>query len=98
VQQVNTLSLQCHVERVNTPVNRDGKYPMMRNIDPTSLFSTCPTKTPEGDGAGLLQTLTIMSHVRVGTPHEDPRSMLPEDAVDAVVFSWQVSLPVKKVT
>ena len=73
VQQVNTLSLQCHVERVNTPVNRDGKYPMMRNIDPTSLFSTCPTKTPEGDGAGLLQTLTIMSHVRVGTPSADIR-------------------------
>jgi DNA-directed RNA polymerase II subunit RPB2 len=73
VQQVNMLSLPCHVERVNTPVNRDGKYPMMRNIDPTSLFSTCPTKTPEGDGAGLLQTLTIMSHVRVGTPSADVR-------------------------
>ena len=71
VQQVNMLSLPCHVERVNTPVNRDGKYPMMRNIDPSSLFSTCPTKTPEGEGAGLLQTLTIMSHVRVGTPSAD---------------------------
>lgn len=71
VQQVNMLSLPCHVERVNTPVNRDGKYPMMRNIDPSSLFSTCPTKTPEGEGAGLLQTLTIMSHVRIGTPSAD---------------------------
>jgi DNA-directed RNA polymerase beta subunit len=74
VQQVNMLSLSSHVERVNSPVNRDGKYPMMRNIDPTSLFSTCPTKTPEGDGAGLLQTLTIMSHVRIGTPSADMRS------------------------
>ena len=71
VQQVNTLSLPAHIERVNTPVNREGKYPMMRNIDPTQLFVMCPTKTPEGEGAGLLQTLTIMSHVRVGTASAD---------------------------
>lgn len=45
--------------------------PQCRNIDPSSLFSICPTKTPEGEGAGLLQTLTIMSKIRVGVEMED---------------------------
>jgi len=45
--------------------------PQCRNIDPSSLFSICPTKTPEGEGAGLLQTLTIMSKIRVGIEMED---------------------------
>ena len=65
VQQVNPLSLQSHICRVNTPLPKSGKYTQCRSIDPSSLFSVCPIKTPEGEGAGLLQTLTIFSLVRV---------------------------------
>lgn len=74
-----TISLprpQSHIARVNTPLPKSGKYPQCRNIDPSSLFSICPTKTPEGEGAGLLQTLTIMSHVRVGVDMEDVASAI----------------------
>lgn len=76
VQQVNTLSLQSHIARINTPLPKSGKYPQCRNIDPSSLFSICPSKTPEGEGAGLIQTLAILSHVRTGTEMEDVASLL----------------------
>ena len=77
VEPLHSLpSPQSHIARVNTPLPKSGKYPQCRNIDPSSLFSMCPTKTPEGEGAGLLQTLTIMSHVRVGIDMDDMETAL----------------------
>lgn len=76
VQQVNPLSLQSHIGRINTPLPKSGKYPQCRNIDTSQLFSVCPVKTPEGEGAGLLQNLTIMSRVRVPVDMADLESLL----------------------
>ena len=76
VQQVNPLSLQSHMGRINTPLPKSGKYPQCRNIDTSQLFSVCPVKTPEGEGAGLLQNLTIMSRVRVPVDMEDLEPLL----------------------
>jgi DNA-directed RNA polymerase beta subunit len=76
VQQVNPLSLQSHMGRINTPLPKSGKYPQCRNIDTSQLFSVCPVKTPEGEGAGLLQNLTIMSRVRVPIDMEDLEPLL----------------------
>jgi len=76
VQQVNPLSLQSHIARINTPLPKSGKYPQCRNIDTSQLFSVCPVKTPEGEGAGLLQNLTIMSRVRVPVDMDDLASLL----------------------
>jgi len=68
VHQVNPLGLSTHIQRISTPLPRDGKYTLMRGIDTTSLFSYCPAETPEGECAGLLQNLTIFAKVRMGTP------------------------------
>jgi len=76
VQQVNPLSLQSHIAKINTPLPKSGKYPQCRNIDTSQLFSICPVKTPEGEGAGLLQNLTIMSKVRVPIDMEDLEPMI----------------------
>lgn len=76
VQQVNPLSLQSHIARINTPLPKSGKYPQCRNIDTSQLFSICPVKTPEGEGAGLLQNLAIMSKVRVPIDMEELQTLL----------------------
>jgi len=65
--QINPLGLSTHIQRVNTPLPKDGKYTLMRGVDSTQLFSYCPAETPEGHGAGLLQNLTIFAKVRLGT-------------------------------
>ena len=70
-QQVNPLGLQTHIQRVSTPLPRDGKYTQLRGVDPTQLFVFCPTETPEGHGCGLLQNLATFAHVRVGVPLKD---------------------------
>ena len=76
VQQVNPLSLQSHIARINTPLPKSGKYPQCRNIDTSQLFSICPVKTPEGEGAGLLQNLTVASKVRVSVDMDDVAKLL----------------------
>jgi DNA-directed RNA polymerase II subunit RPB2 len=67
-QQVNSLGIQTHIQRVSTALPRDGKYKQLRGVDPTQLFVFCPSETPEGHGCGLLQNLATFAKVRVGTP------------------------------
>jgi DNA-directed RNA polymerase beta subunit len=76
VQQVNPLSLQSHITRLLTPLPKTGKYPQCRNIDTSQLGNICPVKTPEGEGAGLVQHLPIMAHVRTPIDMEDLEQLL----------------------
>ena len=102
VQQVNSLALQSHISRINTPLPKSGKYTQCRSIDPSSLFSVCPIKTPEGEGAGLLQTLTVLSLVRVSVDMDCLASVLlkmgiaPLSSTGTIV--WLNSDPIGRTT
>lgn len=62
----NCLNISTHLTRVSTPLPRDNKYTIARQVDTTHLGAFCPAETPEGEGAGLLQNLATFAHVRLG--------------------------------
>jgi len=66
VSQVNPLSLQSQLLRLCIPLPKDGKYTLMRGVDPTHMFGVCPADTPESERAGLLLTRACLATVRVG--------------------------------
>lgn len=67
VHRINPLGLITDLQRVRTPLPPDGKYILMRGVDPTQLFAYCPAETPEGHGAGLLQNMALFAKARLGT-------------------------------
>jgi DNA-directed RNA polymerase II subunit RPB2 len=71
INPVNPLSVQSHMQRIRIPLPNSGKYPQCRSLNPFSWGSICPIKTPEGEGAGLLQNLTILSRVSLPVTMKD---------------------------
>lgn len=64
--QTNCLGVSTHLTRVSTPLPRDNKYTIARQVDTTHIGAYCPAETPEGEGAGLLQNLATFANVRIG--------------------------------
>ena len=60
LQQGNFLTMHSDLERVTTPLPRDGKYTQMRSVDPTQVFSICPIETPEGQSCLTLDTRILL--------------------------------------
>jgi DNA-directed RNA polymerase beta subunit len=76
INPVNPLSIQSHMQRIRIPLPNSGKYPQCRSLNPFSWGSVCPIKTPEGEGAGLLQNLTILSRVTLPVAMQDLTRLL----------------------
>jgi len=76
INPVNPLSVQSHMQRIRIPLPNSGKYPQCRSLNPFSWGSVCPIKTPEGEGAGLLQNLTILSRVTLPVAMKDLTELL----------------------
>jgi len=76
INPVNPLSIQSHMQRIRIPLPNSGKYPQCRSLNPFSWGSVCPIKTPEGEGAGLLQNLTILSRVTLPVAMKDLTDLL----------------------
>jgi DNA-directed RNA polymerase II subunit RPB2 len=76
INPVNPLSVQSHMQRIRIPLPNSGKYPQCRSLNPFSWGSVCPIKTPEGEGAGLLQNLTILSRVTLPVAMKDLTDLL----------------------
>lgn len=55
-----------HLRRVNTPLNRNGKIPKPRQLDPSTLGLICCVTTPEGRSCGLIKALALTCHIRLG--------------------------------
>jgi DNA-directed RNA polymerase II subunit RPB2 len=65
--RMNPLAALSQLRRVNTPVNRDGKQPQPRELSTTHYGLLCPVETPEGAACGLVENLSLLCHVRVGS-------------------------------
>ena len=58
-------ALSC-LNRVNVPVNREGKSTEPRQVHTSDWGNVCVVETPEGQGCGLVLNLCMLTHVRVG--------------------------------
>ena len=68
-----TLSL---LRKVSTPVARETKNPKPRQLHTTTWGLLCPMDTPEGASCGLVKSLAMLAHVRVGTFSDSVRELL----------------------
>ena len=58
----STLS---HLRRVNTPIEKSGKFVGPRKLHSTQVMIMCPSETPEGGSIGIVKNLsigTVISH------------------------------------
>ncbi|KAJ8083671.1 DNA-dependent RNA polymerase II [Marasmius tenuissimus] len=60
----STLS---HLRRCNTPLGREGKIAMPRQLHNTHWGMVCPAETPEGQACGLVKNLALLSCISVGS-------------------------------
>jgi DNA-directed RNA polymerase II subunit RPB2 len=64
--RMNYAATVSHLRRVNTPINREGKLPKPRELPLSHYMLLCPVETPEGQACGLVESLSLLTHVRLG--------------------------------
>lgn len=64
--RMNYAATVSHLRRINTPINREGKIPKPRELPLSHYMILCPVETPEGQACGLVESLSMLTHVRLG--------------------------------
>jgi DNA-directed RNA polymerase II subunit RPB2 len=64
--RMTVTSALSNMRRVNTPINKEGKLPKVRQLRDSVAGLLCPVETPEGGSCGLVSNLALGAHVRVG--------------------------------
>jgi DNA-directed RNA polymerase II subunit RPB2 len=59
-------SKRSHLNRINVPINRDGKITKPRLLDSSSFGILCPSESPEGASCGLMNNKALLCHVGLG--------------------------------
>lgn len=90
-QQVNSLGIQTHIQRVSTALPRDGKYKQLRGVDPTQLFVFCPSETPEGHGCISLDATVLLSNGRTASMNEVTSKTLDVWTIDPITLNGSPS-------
>ena len=65
--RMTPLAALSHLRRINTPLNREGKAPEPRQLQPSFAFLCCPVETPEGAPCGLINNLSLSCIIRIGS-------------------------------
>jgi len=68
LSRVNVGATLSHLRKLNMPLNKEGKMPKPRMLHHSHFNTICPFETPEGMSCGLMKTLAICTHVRIGYP------------------------------
>lgn len=64
--RLTRVSPVSSLQRINTPLCREGKAPEPRQLHASSWGVVCPAETPEGAACGLMKNLAILAHIRTG--------------------------------
>jgi DNA-directed RNA polymerase II subunit RPB2 len=67
MSRMTTVAELSNLRKVATPIAREGKSPKPRQLHHTSWGIICPVETPEGSACGLVKTLALLCHVRIGS-------------------------------
>jgi DNA-directed RNA polymerase II subunit RPB2 len=55
-----------HLRRISSTLNREGKLPKPRQLDPSQWGLLCPSETPEGANCGLIKIMALGMQIRLG--------------------------------
>ena len=68
LNSANVSAIKSHKRMIDTPIKRDSKQSGPRQLHSSKYGIVCCADTPEGASVGLLNTLCILTGVRVGIP------------------------------
>jgi DNA-directed RNA polymerase II subunit RPB2 len=66
LSRISPVAAISALNKINCPVNRDGKTSTPRLLHPSDWGNVCCVETPEGGGCGLVLNLCALTHVRQG--------------------------------
>jgi DNA-directed RNA polymerase II subunit RPB2 len=52
-----------HLRRIVIPIGKEGKNTKIRQINPSQVMFICPAETPEGQSAGIVLNLSLLTRV-----------------------------------
>lgn len=70
VSRINVVSALAHLQKINAPLNKDGKMAKPRLLHVSHYGRICPCDTPEGHACGLNKHAAHLLHIRTGYPAE----------------------------
>lgn len=87
--RMTPLTALSHCRRISTPLNREGKAPEPRQLHRSQWGLVDPVETPEGPPCGLIGTLALSAHVRLGISSDPVEQFLLEhiERLDSVPIS-----------
>ena len=53
------MSTLSHLRRINSPIGKDGKVTLPRQLHGSHAYRICPAETPEGQSCGLVKNLAL---------------------------------------
>jgi DNA-directed RNA polymerase II subunit RPB2 len=68
LNSANVSAIRSHKRMIDTPIKRDSKQSGPRQLHSSKYGIVCCADTPEGASVGLLNTLCILTGVRIGIP------------------------------
>jgi len=72
------LSTLSHLRRINSPVGKEGKITLPRQLHGSHAYRICPCETPEGGQCGLVKNMALLSLISFGSPSEVVINALPQ--------------------
>lgn len=65
LNRLTYISSLSHMRRVNTPIDKNGKLVLPRQLHNSSWGFICPSETPEGASVGVVKNLSYLTHVTI---------------------------------
>jgi DNA-directed RNA polymerase II subunit RPB2 len=93
LQRLTYSATMSHLNRVNSPIGRDGKLATPRQLHNTHWGMVCPAETPEGQACGLVKNLSLMTYVSVGSSSHLILDFLEEWTMESLEDTSPSSIP-----
>jgi DNA-directed RNA polymerase II subunit RPB2 len=61
LKRLNYSDMLSNMRRINTPIDKKGKLVKPRQLNGTSIFTTCPAETPEGQSVGIVKNMSLIT-------------------------------------
>jgi DNA-directed RNA polymerase II subunit RPB2 len=74
--RTSALAKRSHLNRINVPINRDGKATPPRLLHESTYGVLCPSESPEGASCGLMNNKSVLTHVGLGLTADMRRNIL----------------------
>lgn len=72
------MSTLSHLRRINSPVGKDGKVTLPRQLHGSHAYRICPCETPEGQSCGLVKNMALTCIISMYSPSSIIREIVQQ--------------------